>query len=176
MTSPWTPERVERLTELWHDGVATLDIAVEMGISKDAVAGKARHLGLPKGARLRARATPGKVVLARALVAQGLADQGDMTEAQLLEWFDQAAPGERISYFTGDLARARVGHLANPALVRLADAARELGTPQIYEVRLNRNGSAAAQLGQGLAHLAQRRIEAGKYEYFITKSREVVVA
>ncbi len=175
MTLSWTPERVERLTELWHDGVATLDIAVDMGISKDAVAGKARHLGLPKGARLRARATPGKVVLARALVAQGLADQGDMTAPQLLEWFEQAQPGERLSYFTGNLARAR-GRLGNPALVRLADAARELGTPQAYEVHLNKNASAAAQLGQGLAHLAQRRIEAEKYEYYITKSREAVVA
>jgi hypothetical protein len=175
MTLSWNDQRVERLTELWREGVSASQIAKALGLGRNAVLGKARHLKL-QARKSGRRAAPRKAVLARALAAQGLADQGDMTEAQLLEWFDQAAPGERISYFRGNLARARAGRLANPALVRLADAARALGTPQIYEQHISSQPSRAPRLGQGLAHLAQRRITAGKYEYFITKAREAVVA
>ena len=101
-----------------------------------------------------------------------------MTAAQLLAWFRQAAPGDRIRYYRGNLAFARHNIDARSAseIIELADAARALGTPQIYETRIDTNRSKARCLGQGLAHLAQRRITAGSYEYFITKSAEVVTA
>ncbi len=101
-----------------------------------------------------------------------------MTAAQLLAWFRQAAPGERIRYYRGNLAHARADIHARSAreIIELADAARSLGTPQIYEIHISTQPARAVKLGQGLAHLAQRRITAGSYEYFITKAAEVVVA
>ena len=101
-----------------------------------------------------------------------------MTAAQLLAWFDQAVPGDRIRYYRGNLVLARHDIHAHSAgeVIELADAARSLGTPQIYEIHVNNQPGRAAKLGQGLAHLAQRRIAEGSYEYFITKAREAVVA
>ncbi len=117
-------------------------------------------------------------VLSRALAAQGVTDRGDWTAAKLLAWFDQAAPGDRIKYFHGDLARARhdVRALDARRIIELADAARKLGTPQNYEVHISTQPAHALKPGQGRAHLAQRRLEEGSYEYFITKSAEEVVA
>ena len=48
MTRTWTPERVARLTELWHDGMSALRIGLAMDLSKGAVCGKAHRLGLPE--------------------------------------------------------------------------------------------------------------------------------
>ena len=101
-----------------------------------------------------------------------------MTKAQLLDWFLQAAPGDRIRYYRGDLVLARhdIHALGARDLIELADAARSLGMPQFYEVHISSQPTRAVELGQGLAHLAQRRIAEGSYEYFITKAREAVVA
>ncbi len=48
MNSTWTEARVAQLTELWLAGTATLLIGVELGMSKNAVVGKAHRLGLPR--------------------------------------------------------------------------------------------------------------------------------
>lgn len=47
MTSPWTEERVARLSELWKQGVAAQLIGVDIGLTKNAVIGKAHRLELP---------------------------------------------------------------------------------------------------------------------------------
>ena len=47
MTSPWTDERVERLTELWRDGMRTGLIGLELGLSKSSIISKAHRLNLP---------------------------------------------------------------------------------------------------------------------------------
>ena len=80
-------------------------------------------------------------------------------------------------YYRGNLVFARHNtHTPNAReIIELADAARALGTPQLYEMMINKNLSHARRLGKGLAHLAQRRLEEDKYEYWITKAREVVV-
>ncbi len=44
----WTPERTERLTELWREGVKARLIGKELGVSKSAVVGKAWRLELPR--------------------------------------------------------------------------------------------------------------------------------
>ncbi len=44
----WTPERVEMLTRLWATGLPTAQIGKELGITKNAVVGKAHRLGLPE--------------------------------------------------------------------------------------------------------------------------------
>ena len=167
MTSPWTPARKLQLSELWLAGTLLNDIAVTMETTKSNVSGMVGRLRLPRRA-----VGPPKRPRRRPPVSRAT-----MTKTQLLTWFRQAAPGDRISYYCGDLARARHDIHARGAreVIELADAARVLGMPQTYEVYVNPNASMARVRGQGLAHLAQRRIEAGSYEYWITKASEVVL-
>lgn len=48
----WTDERISELTKLWNDGLSTAEIGKLLGISKNAVVGKAHRL------RLAARPSP----------------------------------------------------------------------------------------------------------------------
>ncbi|KKL67299.1 hypothetical protein LCGC14_2136340, partial [marine sediment metagenome] len=47
MNVTWTEARVARLTELWNQGVAARLIAVDIGLTKNAIVGKAHRLELP---------------------------------------------------------------------------------------------------------------------------------
>ncbi|SIS41243.1 GcrA cell cycle regulator [Insolitispirillum peregrinum] len=42
----WTDERIEQLKELWAEGLTTGEIGKRLGVSKNAVVGKAHRLGL----------------------------------------------------------------------------------------------------------------------------------
>jgi GcrA cell cycle regulator len=42
----WTTELVEQLGKLWHDGLSTAEIGRRLGITKNAVVGKAHRLAL----------------------------------------------------------------------------------------------------------------------------------
>ena len=48
MPIDWTPERTDLLKSLWNEGLPTSQIGVRLGVSKNAVVGKAHRLGLPK--------------------------------------------------------------------------------------------------------------------------------
>lgn len=43
----WTPERIEELTQLWNAGHSASTIGKQLGVSKNAVVGKAHRLKLP---------------------------------------------------------------------------------------------------------------------------------
>ena len=43
----WTPERIQHLRTLWAEGHSTEEIGRRMGITKNAVVGKAHRLNLP---------------------------------------------------------------------------------------------------------------------------------
>lgn len=45
--TPWTDEQVAELTQLWATGLSSQEIANRMGVTKNAVVGKARRLNLP---------------------------------------------------------------------------------------------------------------------------------
>ncbi|MBT7292761.1 MAG: GcrA cell cycle regulator, partial [Rhodospirillaceae bacterium] len=45
--STWTPERIAEITRLWGEGLTTAEIGKVVGVSKNAVVGKAHRLGLP---------------------------------------------------------------------------------------------------------------------------------
>lgn len=45
--SSWNEDRVTRLTDLWAAGLTASEIGLCLGISRDAVIGKAHRLGLP---------------------------------------------------------------------------------------------------------------------------------
>ena len=64
--SPWTPETVSDLTRMWADGRTSSDIAIALKITRNAVMGKIRRLGLhraPVGGPKKVRKKPGKVAL-----------------------------------------------------------------------------------------------------------------
>ncbi|MBT6203466.1 MAG: GcrA family cell cycle regulator [Alphaproteobacteria bacterium] len=42
----WTDEKIERLKELWDQGLSTAEIGRELGVSKNAVVGKSHRLAL----------------------------------------------------------------------------------------------------------------------------------
>jgi GcrA cell cycle regulator len=45
--STWTPERIAEVTRLWDEGLTTAEIGKLVGVTKNAVVGKAHRLGLP---------------------------------------------------------------------------------------------------------------------------------
>ena len=44
----WTDERLEKLRKLWDKGLSISQIGEELGVTRNAVAGKAHRLKLPK--------------------------------------------------------------------------------------------------------------------------------
>ncbi len=44
----WTDERLEKLKELWTQGLSISQIGEALGVSRNAIAGKAHRMGLPK--------------------------------------------------------------------------------------------------------------------------------
>ena len=55
----WTEERIERLKELWTEGLSASQIAAELGsdVSRNAVISKANRLGLAHGSA-KEKSTP----------------------------------------------------------------------------------------------------------------------
>jgi len=56
MDSVWTPDRVEQLAHLWRQGYSTAEIGRRLGLTKNAVVGKAHRL------ELNPRPSPLKIV------------------------------------------------------------------------------------------------------------------
>ena len=44
----WTDDLLAKLRELWDEGLSISQIGQELGVTRNAIAGKARRLGLPK--------------------------------------------------------------------------------------------------------------------------------
>ena len=43
----WTEERLAQLRKLWDDGLSISQIGDALGVSRNAIAGKAHRMGLP---------------------------------------------------------------------------------------------------------------------------------
>ena len=46
--SVWDKKQLEKLIKLWDEGLPITKIGLELGVSRNAIAGKAHRLGLPK--------------------------------------------------------------------------------------------------------------------------------
>ena len=44
----WNEEKLTNLRRLWDEGIPITKIGIELGVSRNAIAGKAHRLGLPK--------------------------------------------------------------------------------------------------------------------------------
>ena len=53
----WSPEQISELTRLWGEGLTTSEIGKRLGISKNAVVGKAHRLHPVSYTHLRAHET-----------------------------------------------------------------------------------------------------------------------
>jgi GcrA cell cycle regulator len=59
METIWTPERIEELGRLWVAGISTAEIGRRLGITKNAVIGKAHRLSLqPRPSPLKSPPKP----------------------------------------------------------------------------------------------------------------------
>jgi GcrA cell cycle regulator len=57
-TQKWTPERVEQLRTCVNAGLSCSQIALEIGVTRNAVIGKINRLGLSPGSRVAAPGLP----------------------------------------------------------------------------------------------------------------------
>lgn len=62
MEMVWTQDRVDQLGRLWREGLSTAEIGRRLGITKNAVVGKAHRLALAP------RPSPVKIVIRRPVV------------------------------------------------------------------------------------------------------------
>ena len=46
--SVWDKEKLDQLSQLWAEGLPITKIGLELGVTRNAIAGKAHRLGLPK--------------------------------------------------------------------------------------------------------------------------------
>ena len=56
----WTEEQIDQLKDLWSEGLSTSEIGRKLGVTKNAVVGKAHRLGLPPRPSPIKRATGAK--------------------------------------------------------------------------------------------------------------------
>ena len=82
-TSIWDTEKLDKLKKLWEKGVPITKIGDELGVSRNAIAGKAHRMGLPK------RPSPiskSKTEKAEPIVLEDEQDLPLRLELRQLEW------------------------------------------------------------------------------------------
>ncbi len=98
METVWTDDRIEALSALWAEGLSTAEIGRRLGITKNAVVGKAHRLSLtPRPSPLKhgvvARPRPTKIAQSKVLGFAG----------PTCSW-PHGHPGEKGFHFCGDRA------------------------------------------------------------------------
>lgn len=108
----WTAEQISQLTRLWHEGLSTAEIGKRLGISKNAVVGKAHRL------RLAARPSPIKRVGSRQSQASRPAvqprPQPAAAPARAPSSAPQPQPAPRVVELSNQTCRWPIGHPGDP--------------------------------------------------------------
>lgn len=68
MSGDWIPTRISVLIALWDEGITTAEIGRRLGVTKNAVVGKAHRLGLPQ----RRPSAPPKPVVIKGIALEDL--------------------------------------------------------------------------------------------------------
>src|SRR5262245_34638117 len=104
----WSPERIAELTKLWNDGLATSEIGKRLGISKNAVVGKAHRL------HLSARPSPIRRVMMRSALPRPprpIAEPRALMPAVAHEARPPAPPQpERVVELSNQTCKWPIGH------------------------------------------------------------------
>ena len=82
-TNVWTDERLEKLKELWTQGLSISQIGKALGVSRNAIAGKAHRMGLPNRPSPISRANTEKPKVVMPEVTENLPLR---LELRQLEW------------------------------------------------------------------------------------------
>src|SRR5579883_662707 len=104
MESIWTPDLVQQLAVLWKDGLSTAEIGRRLGVSKNAVVGKAHRLSL----------TPRPSPLKRPPVRRPAPAQAAATGSGVCSW-PTGHPGEKDFGFCGKRTMAGKPYCADHA-------------------------------------------------------------
>jgi GcrA cell cycle regulator len=100
----WTSEQITQLTRMWEDGLSTAEIGKRLGISKNAVVGKAHRL------HLAARPSPIKRIGPRpASVPRAIAHH-PRPAPQFRPAPPQAAPAPRVVVLSNQTCMWPIGH------------------------------------------------------------------
>jgi GcrA cell cycle regulator len=99
----WTPEQIGQLTRLWSEGLSTAEIGKRLGISKNAVVGKAHRL------HLNSRPSPIKRVGPRPAIARPRTTQARPAVQVAPAPAPQPAP-TRVVELSSQSCRWPIGH------------------------------------------------------------------
>jgi len=130
----WTDERIEELTRLWQAGMSASEIGKQLGVSKNAVVGKAHRLKLPS------RPSPIK--------------QSDKGAAQKPASTAETATSASASASTSTAAAASTPARSAPSQQSSAEAARPRRKPAVQKAR---NGTTARLNGTSIRAQVEAR-------------------
>jgi GcrA cell cycle regulator len=100
----WTPEQITQLTQLWRDGLSTAEIGKRLGISKNAVVGKAHRL------HLDSRPSPIKRVGPRPAIVRHAQPVRPARPAAAPARASQPAAPQRVVELSNQSCRWPIGH------------------------------------------------------------------
>jgi GcrA cell cycle regulator len=100
----WTPEQITQLTQLWREGLSTAEIGKRLGISKNAVVGKAHRL------HLDSRPSPIKRVGPRPAIIRHTQPVRPALPAAAPARASQSAAPQRVVELSNQSCRWPIGH------------------------------------------------------------------
>lgn len=121
----WNPEQISQLIRLWGEGLSTADIGKRLGISKNAVVGKAHRLHLAARPSPIKRTGPRVPRLSRPVVHVRPAVQ---TQAPM----PTPPPAPRVVELSNQACRWPIGHPGDPGFHFCTDRAIQ-GKPYCIE-------------------------------------------
>jgi GcrA cell cycle regulator len=110
----WTPERVDELKRLWLEGLPMAEIGRRLGITKNAVVGKAFRMGLQRRPSVKPREEPDLPRVVEFSQSTCVWPVGHPGDASFHFCGERAVPGK--PYCTEHVARAYVARTERGAI------------------------------------------------------------
>lgn len=152
----WTEETIARLKELWEQGLSTAEIGRQIGITKNAVVGKAHRLGLP--ARPSPIRRPG----------------GKSASAKAVDVEKSSVPAER-TVATAEVVAEPPVSVVTTAPAQAAVPVENAPAPPVAEAPI-REASPAAEVAEAVAVVEATEVSAVVAETLAESSRSAAAA